>query len=65
MEVHNPNPFLVPSFCCLEIPPPTFWKPSLTYLEIPPLCPWREFPSTLVLGWLYTDHPSPIPLSPF
>ncbi len=58
MEVHAPNPFLTSPFCRLEIPPPTSWKPSLT-LGNPSFVSWREFPSTLVQGWLYSDPPTP------
>ncbi len=47
-------------------------NPSLTTQKIlpyllgnPSFVSWREFPSTLVRGWLYTDPPhSPLPHSP-
>ncbi len=65
MEVHAPNLFWTSPFCCLEIPPPTSWKPSLYLLGNPSFVSWREFPSTLVPGWLYTDPPPPTPPFPF
>ncbi len=55
-----PSPFIIPFVAWKSLP--IFLKLSPYLLGIPPLS-WREFPSTPIPGWLYTDAlpPSPPP----
>jgi hypothetical protein len=59
-EVHAPILLIIPF--CLEIPTLIPWTPLLLTWN-PSFVSWREFPSTRIPGWLYTDPPlsSPFP----